>query len=257
MAPTNSTAGSAVAYLDPGTANTSTEHFQCVGRCESGNHDQHDTDRDRHRRRRRRQSDLHWSIVSAPDDGGAYFSVNDSNAASTTTVTFYAAGNYSFQVTVTDAVGAYAARNVTVKLTVNQTLSSIEVTPGDAAMLYDSTRDFTASGFDQFGDNMTTQPTFDWSVSGDGGSITTSGHYTAPILDPYTENVELPPATYVVTATSSDISGTANIFVSDTSFTQETYHWHYQQVEIGFQGLPLGTTITNQMPYCTFSAGQG
>jgi hypothetical protein len=70
----------------------------------------------------------------------------------------------------------------TVSVTVDQTLTDIDVTPGDAAMMQGDTRQFTATGIDQFGDEMTDPPEFTWALgSGGVGSITLNGGlYTAP-----------------------------------------------------------------------------
>ena len=53
---------------------------------------------------------------------------NGSNAAKNTTATFSKAGNYTFQVTITDPGGLTATSSVSV--TVNQTLTSVAVKPG-------------------------------------------------------------------------------------------------------------------------------
>jgi len=103
-----------------------------------------------------------WSIVSAPSNGGAWFSLNDSNAAKNTTVTFMRRQLY----VPNDRYRcrrAYVIRNVNV--TVQQTLTAIAVTPGDAAVLRGTTRQFAATAVDQFGNDMTNQPSFTWSVS--------------------------------------------------------------------------------------------
>ena len=48
-------------------------------------------------------------------------------------------------------------------VTVQQTLTGITIAPGDAAVLQGDTQQFSATGFDQFGNDMTTQPSsFTW-----------------------------------------------------------------------------------------------
>jgi hypothetical protein len=66
------------------------------------------------------------------------------------------------------------------------------------------TQQFTATGLDQFGQPMTTQPTFAWTVSG-GGTIDSSGLFTAGSTTggPFT-----------VAATSGSVSGTASVTVT-------------------------------------------
>ncbi|MFZ5829459.1 MAG: PKD domain-containing protein [Planctomycetota bacterium] len=144
-----------------------------------------------------------WSVESAPNEAGAWFSVNGTNAAKNTTVFFGAAGDYIFRITATDARGESAYR--TLNVTVEQTLTELFVTPADAALLQGETCKFDAIGIDQFGNRITTQVAVNWSVTSGGGSINSSGLYTAP-----TEGGE---ATYTITAGSGDHSGTANVAV--------------------------------------------
>jgi K319-like protein len=145
-----------------------------------------------------------WSIVSAPYAGGAYFSVNDSNAAKNTTVTFYAAGNYTFRVTVTDAGGLSATRDVDVN--VQQTFTGINITPHDAAVLTGTTRQFAAAAIDQFGNEITNyQSSVNWAVDGGVGSIGSNGLYTAPPTGNDTS--------FTVSASSNGKTGWANVAV--------------------------------------------
>jgi hypothetical protein len=93
---------------------------------------------------------------------------------------------------------------VKVAVTVNQTLTSIVVSPASATVNTGATQQFTATARDQFTANLGTQPSFTWSVSG-GGSINTSGLFTAGSTagGPYT-----------VTAASGGKSGTASVTVA-------------------------------------------
>jgi hypothetical protein len=83
-------------------------------------------------------------------------------------------------------------------------LTTITVTPGSASVQTSGTQQFTATGFDQFGNPMSPQPTFAWSVSG-GGTISASGLFTAGSTagGPFT-----------VTASSGNVSGTASVTVT-------------------------------------------
>ena len=65
-----------------------------------------------------------WAATGTPP-APVSFSANGTNAAKNTTATFIQAGNYSFQVTITDAGGLSATSSVNV--TVNQTLTAITV----------------------------------------------------------------------------------------------------------------------------------
>ena len=67
-----------------------------------------------------------WATTGTPP-AAVSFSANGSNAAKNTTATFTEAGNYSFQVTITDPGGLTATSSVNV--TVNQTLTAIAVSP--------------------------------------------------------------------------------------------------------------------------------
>jgi hypothetical protein len=144
-----------------------------------------------------------WSIVSSPSEYDAEFDDTDTNDAKETSVTFYEAGSYVFLVTVTDALGASATS--TVSVSVEQTLTSVEVTPGAAGMLQGQTRQFTATGRDQFRDEMTTQPTFGWSVDGV-GNISSSGLYTAPASGDETASS--------ITVSATGLEATADIAIS-------------------------------------------
>jgi hypothetical protein len=83
-------------------------------------------------------------------------------------------------------------------------LTSITVSPASASVQTGGTRQFTATGLDQFGNPMSPQPTFTWFVSG-GGTISASGLFTAGSTGggPFT-----------VTAGSGSVSGTASVTVT-------------------------------------------
>ena len=139
-----------------------------------------------------------WTATALPPGAAApTYSVNGSNVAKTTTATFYAAGSYTFTATITDSGGLFVTS--TVNVTVNQTLTSILVTPGSIVLRDGQTQQFAAFARDQFGNAMTSQPTFAWSASL--GAITAAGLYTAPAQD----------GTAVVTATAGGKSGTASV----------------------------------------------
>ena len=107
------------------------------------------------------------------------FSSNGSNASQNTTATFYRAGTYTFQVTITDPSGLTVVSSVTV--TVIQTVTSISITPATVTVADGAKQQFTATALDQFGQALTAQPTFTWQVSSSsGGTISSTGLYTAP-----------------------------------------------------------------------------
>lgn len=142
-----------------------------------------------------------WATTGTPP-APVTFSPNGNNSAKSATATFSKAGNYSFEVAIRDAGGMSVTS--TVPVAVNQTLTGVSVAPASASVQAGGTQQFTALGMDQFGQAMSSQPGFAWSVSG-GGTISASGLFTAGATDggPYT-----------VTATGAGKSGTANVTVS-------------------------------------------
>jgi hypothetical protein len=108
------------------------------------------------------------------------YSVNGTNAAQTTNATFTQAGGYDFQLTISDAAGF--SNVFTYPLTVNQTATSIVLTPpGPLTLAENATEQFAAKEYDQFGNLMSTQPTFTWTLAnGSVGTVSAAGLYTAP-----------------------------------------------------------------------------
>ncbi len=141
-----------------------------------------------------------WNTLGTPPAAVA-FGANGTNAAKNTTATFSKAGSYSLQVTVKDQPGLTATSTVVV--TVNQTLTSIVVTPASATLAPLGTQQLVATAQDQFAAALAVQPTFAWSVTG-GGAIDTNGLFTA------TASAGGP---YLVTASAGAVSGTATVSV--------------------------------------------
>ncbi len=150
-------------------------------------------------------------LVSAPQDASAWF---DDDTAVSPNVTFTAAGPYEFSVTVTDASGVSttSAPGQVLEVKVDQTLTSIAVTPGAVGVLPGGTCQFSAIAYDQFEDEMANQPTFSWSDSGP-GQISSSGLYTAPGVSGML---------FSVTASAEGISGwvagSADVAVNDVFY---------------------------------------
>ncbi|HYG74440.1 MAG TPA: PKD domain-containing protein [Planctomycetota bacterium] len=140
-----------------------------------------------------------WATTGTPP-APVTFSANGTNAAKSTTATFSKAGAYSFQVTIKDAGNLTATSSVSV--TVNATLTTLSVSPASVTLNIGASQTFTASGKDQFGNAMPSAPAVSWSTTG-GGSITTSGVYTA----------SGPAGSYSVKATSGTLSGTAAVTI--------------------------------------------
>ena len=140
-----------------------------------------------------------WATIGSPP-ASVSFSANGTNAAKNTTATFSAAGSYDFQVTIT-APDLLTATS-TVNVTVDQTLTSITVSPSAVSLYAGQTQTFAATGIDQFGSPLVSQPTFTWSTTA--GSIDSSGHFVAQDA----------PGTDTVTAMSGTVSSTATVTVT-------------------------------------------
>jgi len=115
---------------------------------------------------------------SATGPSPVTYSVNGNNAAKDATATFTKAGLYTFTVTLRDAGGLTASDSVNV--TVDQTLTAVDVTPAVVSLAAGASQQFTAAAVDQFGQAMATQPSFTWSVASGGGTVDNGGVYTAP-----------------------------------------------------------------------------
>jgi regulation of enolase protein 1 (concanavalin A-like superfamily) len=118
-----------------------------------------------------------WTQDRTAPPANVSFSANGTNAAKNTTVTFTKTGLYNFRVTVKDAGGLSVDSSVSV--TVDQTLTSIAISPATTNLSPLGTQQFVAVAKDQFGSPMTAQPSFTWSVVGGSGSIDSHGLYTA------------------------------------------------------------------------------
>jgi len=119
-----------------------------------------------------------WQATTEPSGASPVFSANGTNAAKNTVVTFNRAGAYTFKVTITDSGGLTVASSVNV--TVNQTFTSIVVSPSTATLPDLGKQQFKAQALDQFGLALASQPSFAWSKLSGRGSINRTGLYTAP-----------------------------------------------------------------------------
>ena len=162
-----------------------------------------------------------WATTGSPP-APVLFSANGTNAAKDVTATFTAAGTYDFQATITDAGGL--STTSTVSVTVNPTLTSIAIQPGPAAMADNTTYPFSATGLDQFGNPLASQPAFTWSVDdgGAGGTINSSGLYSAPASTTGTD---------MIRATSGSISAAVSVTVTGDGIFSGG-------LDIGTPGLP-------------------
>jgi hypothetical protein len=142
-----------------------------------------------------------WATTGTPP-APVTFSANGSNAAKNTGATFTRAGSYTFQVTISDGAGSTTS---TVSVTVNQTLTSLVVSPARTTVNVGARRQFTATEKDQFGVTLANPVAVNWLVLHGGGTVTAGGLYTAP--------GSVGSAT--VEATAGSLSGTASVTITD------------------------------------------
>ena len=116
-----------------------------------------------------------WSTTGTPP-AAVTFLPNGSNAAQNTTATFSQAGSYDFLVTITDAGGLSTTSSLTV--TVDQTVTTVQVSPAAANINAGGTQQFSATALDQFNLPLANQPAFQWTTTV--GTIDDTGLVTAP-----------------------------------------------------------------------------
>src|SRR5579884_2893956 len=144
------------------------------------------------------------------------FSVNGTNGAKNTTATFARAGAYTLTATISDG-----SKSVTssVTVTVNQTLTSLQVSPATATVPDGAIQQFSATALDQFGIPLATQPAFTWSIDTGGvGTINSNGLYTAPTTGVGSATVRASSGAASATAAVSVVaSGTTTFVKVDTT----------------------------------------
>jgi glucuronoarabinoxylan endo-1,4-beta-xylanase len=118
-----------------------------------------------------------WAATGTPP-APVTFSINGTNASKNDVVTFRAAGNYQFQVTITDASGLTVTSSVSV--TVSQMSQGLSINPASANITGGGSQQFAATMLDQFGQPMSPQPAVTWALASGPGSITIGGLYTPP-----------------------------------------------------------------------------
>ncbi|HEY1922517.1 MAG TPA: hypothetical protein VGG44_07100 [Tepidisphaeraceae bacterium] len=149
-----------------------------------------------------------WTATSVPNGVTApTYSINGTNASATTTATFFGSGNYTFQVTITDASSNSVTS--TVNVAVNPTLTSIVLNPTSATINENASQVFTASAKDQFNIALSSQPTFTWSVISGPGSVNATGRYGSGTTT----------GVATVQAASGSVAGTAMVTVNNATPT--------------------------------------
>ena len=112
-------------------------------------------------------------------------------------------------MTFTNQVGL--SNSSSVNVTVNPTVSAITLAPALVNVDRNATQQFTATAKDQFGVNLTAQPSFTWTLTAGGGSLSSTGLYTAPGTGTLA----------TVTATSGSVSGNASVYVLSSPYATQ------------------------------------
>jgi hypothetical protein len=166
-----------------------------------------------------------WSLTSGP--AGVSFSSNGTNGARNTAVSFGKAGNYTFQVVVSD--GSLTTTS-SVTLNVAQTLKTVTVTPDGTSVTLGQSVQFSANGLDQFGNALAVQPAWSWSKVSGGGTVNASGLFTAGT----------PTGAATVRASASGVSGTASVAIGNAAPTVATAAAASGQTATGINLCVLG-----------------
>lgn len=140
-----------------------------------------------------------WSTAGTPP-ATVTFSSSGSNSSKNVTATFASSGTYILRVTISD--GSLATTS-DVTVSVNQTLTSLLVSPAATTINTGTTKQFTATAKDQFSATMSSQPACTWSVASGPGSISTTGLFTAPTTA----------GTSTIKATAGTVSGSATVTI--------------------------------------------
>jgi predicted alpha-1,2-mannosidase len=173
-----------------------------------------------------------WTTIALPSGAAAptFSSTNGLNSGKNVTATFYAAGNYTFQVSVSNGANSVTS-SVPVNVLANPQLT---ISPATATINPGGTLQLTARVADQFG-NTISSPAVSWSVLSGGGSVTSTGLFTAASTT----------GTAVVQATSnSNVSGNTSAVVSISVASDVTNgliaHWTFDEGS--------GTSVYNSAP---------
>ena len=188
---------------------------------------------------------------SSSGPAGVTFSANGTNGAKNTTAAFVHAGAYTLTATISDGSQSVTS---SVVVTVNQTLTTLQVSPASASVPDGGTRQFSATALDQFGIPLATQPAFTWSVDAGGvGTVNSNGLYTAPPSGVGSATVRAISGATSASATVSVVasSGTATFVKKDTT-TQGNWKGVY-----GAQGYNIIGNAASLPTYATVTpAGQ-
>ncbi len=129
---------------------------------------------------------------SAPSGGTASLALSGSTA----TIDFTRAGNYEMTFT-------QSGLSRKLRIAANATLTTLQLTPNVVSLQTGQTRQFSAAGFDQFGQAIANLPTVAWSATG--GTVSASGLFAAG---------SVAGSSFSVRAQVGSISATAAVTVS-------------------------------------------
>ena len=147
-----------------------------------------------------------WSVSTMPSGAPSpSFSINATNTAKATTVTFGAAGNYVLTARIGNGAGLSVSSDVSV--TLSQSLAAAVINPVSPTIAVGAQQQFTVQTVDQFGKAMASQPAFTWAASS-GTMNAATGLYTAPATA----------GTVTITASSGSITATTTATISGSNF---------------------------------------
>ena len=134
------------------------------------------------------EGDLAYTWASSFGPAAVTFSLNGTNGAKDTRVTFTQPGAYGFEVTLKDS-GNLSVQAGTAVLVVPQT-QSLAVTSSGSVVEVGASMQFVATSTDQFGATAPVSGDATWSVDG-GGTISSTGRFTATAPGSFTVTAEL------------------------------------------------------------------
>src|SRR5262249_16994314 len=133
----------------------------------------------------------------------------------------------SYTLTATISDGSQSVTS-SVTVTVNQTLTSVQVGPATATVPDGTTKQFSATALDQFGNPLATQPGFTWSIDAAGlGTVNGTGLYTAPATGVGSATVRATSSAVSGAATVSVVAGGTATFVKADTATQGNWQKLY------------------------------
>jgi hypothetical protein len=154
---------------------------------------------------------LTWSTTSAPQGAPA---PGFTTSGGVTTVTFSMAGSYSLTARVANAPGlSFVATAI-----VNQTLTSITVSPNTVSVAQGAAQQFAAQAWDQFGKALSAQPAFTWSITKvpSGASAPTLVAHGASATETFSQSGVYGLAVQAKPASGAAVTANASIIVTQS-----------------------------------------